>query len=272
MTSEWRAGRSIAYQSQQGIGQQAMAVHDNVVECKAWRRIIWSMTDVIRVFVGSDIRMQEHGAELVLEHTIRKHASLPVDITWMRAVKGDPDWGECWERGREMYRPYTGQHATDFTTFRFAVPELCKFEGRAIYLDSDMLVRADIAELWNIQTKVGYACCGPRTDVAVIRCEKFRFPEWPSIEAMKRSGWRIGTYTHLLSKYQQFDLGALPSSWDCLDGKGFHETKTKLIHYTSMATQPWRPWPESFAYKPHPCKVVADEWFAAFKEATADVD
>lgn len=35
-----------------------------------------------------------------------------------------------------------------FTYARFLVPYLCGFNGRAIFLDGDMTVRADMAELW----------------------------------------------------------------------------------------------------------------------------
>jgi len=233
------------------------------------------MSDIIRVYVGTDCRMSK--AEKVLEHSIRKHSTLPVEFTWMRACKGDPDWGECWKRGREMYRPYSEGWATDFTCFRWTIPELCGFEGKAIYLDADMYVRKDIKGLWESPLKAAYSCVGPRTDVALIDCAAFskkNFPEWPSIEKMKKSGWKIGPYTALMQKHKKFNMGGLAHRWDCLDGRGYDD-KTCLVHFTNMRTQPWKPWPktpdfpEGFIYPPHKCKVICDEFWALYKEATS---
>jgi lipopolysaccharide biosynthesis glycosyltransferase len=36
-----------------------------------------------------------------------------------------------------------------FSGFRWAIPESCNFEGRAIYMDADVIVLCDIAELWS---------------------------------------------------------------------------------------------------------------------------
>jgi len=228
---------------------------------------------VIRIFVGTDSRMGK--AETVLEHSLKKHSSEPINIHWMRAEDLGFEIGNesgKWNIGRKAGKPYTSPGwATDFTCFRFAVPELCGFEGKAMYLDADMYVRRDIAELWNTPTTRGYSCVGPRTDVAVLRCDRFTFPEWPSLGQIKRSAWKIGDYCKLLQKYGQYELGALPNKWDCLDGKGYHPEKTALVHFTNMRTQPWKPWPESFNYPPHPCKAVVDEFWSLYKEATREV-
>ena len=45
----------------------------------------------------------------------------------------------------EKNRPRTG-----FSFFRFAIPELCNYSDRALYLDADMQVFSDLAELWDI--------------------------------------------------------------------------------------------------------------------------
>ena len=226
--------------------------------------------DTIRIFVGTDSRMGK--AETVLEHSIRKHASQPVEITWMRA--GDPGWDD-WNIGREPGNPYShkgGAWATDFTCFRFAVPEAAGFQGRAIYLDADMFVRKDIAELYNYELKRPWMTVGPRTDVSVIDCSKFNNAWWPKIAEMKPSGQKIGHYVGLMTKHNFFQHG-LPGKWDCLDGRGFDPNKICLVHFTNMRTQPWKPWPEVFKYPPkHPCQEVEREFWALYKEATAARD
>ena len=53
-----------------------------------------------------------------------------------------------------MEHSYTEQHADGSNAFiysRFLVPYMCGFSGFALYLDGDMLVRRDIAELWNMR-------------------------------------------------------------------------------------------------------------------------
>ena len=36
---------------------------------------------------------------------------------------------------------------TGFSFYRFAIPEMCHYEGRALYLDADILVLSDLEEL-----------------------------------------------------------------------------------------------------------------------------
>ena len=78
----------------------------------------------MRIFVGGD--ESEQVAAKVLEYTIRKFASGPVDVTIMRdyaiPVPKDPK-----NRAR-----------TKFSFYRFRIPELCGYQGRALYVDSDM--------------------------------------------------------------------------------------------------------------------------------------
>lgn len=126
--------------------------------------------EVARIYVGTDERMGK--AERVLEHSLRRHASIEVEIHWMRA--GDPGF-EGWEIGRKPGAPYSGgSWSTDFTCFRFAVPEVAGFQGRAIYLDADMLVLADVRELWDRRRRRPWTCPGGRSEVSVIDCAAFR--------------------------------------------------------------------------------------------------
>lgn len=201
--------------------------------------------DLIRIWIASDPRMRK--AEVALEWSIRKRTQHPLEIHWLRA--GDPGFGEEWQRGRPMGQPYTRGWATDFTAFRFAVPEDACFQGRAIYLDVDMLVLGDIAELWELPTDKAWSCApGGHTDVSVIDCETIgAIAEWPSIKQMRPTGNGIAHYVALLRKHKLFGEG-VPATWDCLDGKGYDPMETRLIHFTDMTRQPWKPWPERFKY------------------------
>ena len=41
------------------------------------------------------------------------------------------------------------RNETEFSPYRFVIPEVCDHQGRAIYLDSDMICLADIGELFD---------------------------------------------------------------------------------------------------------------------------
>ena len=209
------------------------------------------MTPPIRLFVGTDSRMGV--AERALERSVRRNTSAPVEIVWMRS--GDPGW--TWDMGREPGHPYPKDGkgwATDFTCFRYAVPELCGFEGRAIYLDADMIVLGDLDDL--VRLPIGpefWAISTTRPDVIVFDCAKFSSVGWPDLGTMRTSGHGFGHYHGIFAP----KLGkVVPDSWDCLDGRGL-SAETKLVHYTAMQSQPWKPWPERFDYDANPHRSVA---------------
>src|SRR5688500_17656237 len=92
--------------------------------------------DPVRVFVGTD-RSQALAVK-VLEHSIKRHTDLPVEVTPM-----------CDLPIRQPKDPRQGQR-TGFSFSRFCIPQLAGYRGRAIYMDADMLVFKDIRELWEM--------------------------------------------------------------------------------------------------------------------------
>ncbi len=217
---------------------------------------------VVRIYVGSDVYQQKAGAEEVLEYSIRKHASMPVEIHWMRAgdnfkvsngrVSGH--WNLCREPGQAW--PKHG-HGTDFSVFRMAVPELCGFSGKAIYLDADMLVLGDIAELWNLPQRAPYLCNGKgRTEVALLDCAAFgKLTWWPRLRAMQESGTYLHEYRLMLQRNGFLDE-SLSWDWNACD----RMTGTaKLIHFTSVPHQPYRPYP-GVQYREHPDSECVRLW------------
>lgn len=87
----------------------------------------------IKVFIGSHKRFAR--CEPVIEYSIRKYASEPVDIQFLR-----PDRYGC---------PETG--CTGFSRMRWEIPRICNHKGYAIYLDVDMILMTDIKELWDMR-------------------------------------------------------------------------------------------------------------------------
>ena len=86
---------------------------------------------MIRLAVGVDLR--EAVALHVFVQSVIERTSQPVSIIPLAE-------GMLEEVGTD------GTNA--FTLSRFLVPYLCDFNGWCIYADSDMLLRADLAELW----------------------------------------------------------------------------------------------------------------------------
>lgn len=235
-------------------------------------------TETLRIFVGTDQWQRDAGAERVLEHSIRKNATCGVDITWMRADSpgyetsehgGNNTWrtnappGSAWKK--------VGGWGTPFACFRFAVPEMCGFEGRAVYLDADMLVRGDVRELLETPLQRGYRTIDPkRTDVSVIDCAFFMDKKWwPRISAMKSSGWVTYHYCQLLHGNQGI-APTLDPAWNVCDSLYSNPdpgvAKAKLLHFTTVPTQPYRPYP-SVKYHPHPWPSWVKAWQDELAEA-----
>src|SRR5207237_1121984 len=110
----------------------------------------------IRLFVGTD--STQRLAARVLEYSIKCHSSMSVDFVPMCDVPvplpRDP-----------RNRPRTG-----FSFARFLIPSLCGYQGRAIYLDADMLVFDDISKLWDLPLgEAGVLCAEQPTDKGRIR-------------------------------------------------------------------------------------------------------
>lgn len=200
----------------------------------------------------------------------------------MRAEDG-PDWlvsdkGAlgAWTLGRPIHLawPKTGW-GTPFSGFRFAVPEMMGFQGTAIYLDADMLVLGDLAELLTYKRPTGYTCCHVvRTDVSVIDCGWFKGkPWWPSVAQMRTSGWCVPQYLGLLHGHNGVSA-AVPWEWNDCEGGIFERDpkRVRLIHYTGVPDQPYRPYPEveypkAFPFSRH--AMIGHLWWETYREALA---
>jgi len=206
-----------------------------------------------RLFVGTEPAMW--AANRVLQKSAEMHSSEAIQWRWMSSDTSE-EW-RGWQRG-EIGRDGWG---TGFSCFRWAVPELCKFEGRAIYLDADILVLGDLVELWQTAMSRGVCSLSPHeTSVMLFDCKRFAsLKGWPSMAEMKQLKWRSRNYGELVSRHGLFE--ALDSSWNCLDGKGYRDGVTKLIHYTDRTTQPWRPHPDRFVYRAHPDAKMERLWW-----------
>lgn len=195
---------------------------------------------MIRIFVGCPANNEDLESQAVLDSTLHKHASEPLDITWMKLSKDPTSFWYSNPKKREGWN--TKGWATPFSPFRWAIPEFCKFEGRAIYLDVDMIVMDDIVKLWRTEFFPGAMalakdektfCC------SVLNCVKAKH----YLPPVARLRSEVGLYRTVRKSFNSKTVQAFNGigNWNCLDGenyKSLSDPDIKIIHCTSIPTQP----------------------------------
>ena len=195
------------------------------------------MTNIIPVFVGYDPR--EAIAYHVCANSIIRHASQPVSIIPLAL---------------NLFRDYTETHtdgSNQFIYSRFLVPHLMNYTGHAIFIDGDMIVRGDIAELWNLrnaaqdaqvvkhdyQTRMSEKYLGAKNEnyprknwssVILWNCNSFPNRKLTP-EFVQRA---TGAELHRFSWIEDDRIGALPPEWNWLPDEYGPNTDAKLLHYT----------------------------------------
>ena len=203
------------------------------------------MTDTIRLFVGTDIYQRAAGAERALENSVERNCKGPVEIEWMRQGSPDWDWG-----GQDI------GWCTPFSMFRWYIPRFCEFKGKAIYMDADMVVMRDLQELWDHE--LGDRCgayagrMSSKADVILWDCSKV--PQtWDKEDCCGRhsEARRLGAKCLFKSR--------LPAYWDHRDEVVMEgPERTGILHWTRLATQPYKPYQHKYAYDiPHRKPEVA---------------
>ncbi len=208
--------------------------------------------EVIRVYVGTD--RSQLLAVSVLEHSIKRHTTAKVEVIPMLDLPVPTPTD-----------PRNGQR-TGFSYSRFCIPKLAGYEGKAIYMDADMLVFNDIRELSNI----------PFDGAKIIIQEEVKFEEMTTqkVGAPKKRkkqcavmlldcsqlDWNIENIVEGFDseKYDYEDLMyemcildesevkyGVPFEWNSLE---HYDRDTRLIHYTDVYTQPWSECGNELAY------------------------
>jgi len=186
----------------------------------------------IRIFIGTPANNEDVESQAVLEWSIRKHTTSPIEIVWMKA-SNDP--GTTWHGW--LMRNW----ATPFSGFRWSIPEHCGFEGRAIYLDIDMIVLADIAELWHHPIDEREICVAknPSTFCCTLwDCAKAK-KYLPSVKQLKTE---YGLYARVRRGLPAGSVAPFANgNWNCLDGEDYrslNDPDLKILHCTNIPTQP----------------------------------
>lgn len=177
---------------------------------------------MLKIFIGWD--ENEVAAYHVLCHSIIRHASCPVSITPIKR-----DQVELWrERGE--------YESTDFSFSRFLVPYLCNYEGKALFMDCDMMVTKDIQTLFK-QADERYAVQVCKHDYVPTTERKFldqpqtSYPRknWSSVMLFNNQKCRVltpdvvnnanGLYLHRFNWLHDSQIGELPLTWNWLVGE-----------------------------------------------------
>lgn len=189
---------------------------------------------MIKIFVGCAPNGEDAESMMVLEHTLRIHSSEEVEIVWMM-MSHDPK--------SHWYGWHTEAWATPFSGFRWGIPSYCNYEDQAIYMDSDMIVLGDIAELWNepwedgkiIQMKGGWRTCVCKFNNKRIG-SLVRKGNWFDIDHIRKTPNSHQILFTILQQnphvVQQFDR-----QWNNFDGENDKFEDIKILHYTDMSTQ-----------------------------------
>jgi hypothetical protein len=164
---------------------------------------------MIPVFVASSDRFAE--VEWLTPFSIRENTTAEVDIYIVRPGEWGMEESGC----------------TGFTNVRWAVAEICRERGfeYGIYLDVDMLVLGDVAELWEYRRPGKWVCMEDGSNEVSIIDSSLKYP--PKSHIHKRHKGTLPRGDH---------LPIIPMEWNVEDRV---EEGMKLLHFTSLAHQPW---------------------------------
>lgn len=214
---------------------------------------------MLQVFVGFDPR--EAVAFETLAHSIERRSSVPVSIKPL--VQQDL-------REAGLYTRQRGPtESTEFSLTRFLVPALANFQGWSVFMDCDMLCRADIAGL-AAQRREDKAVMVVKHDYVPKTQRKFldqvqtkyERKNWSSVMLFNNERCRALTAGYVnsasgleLHRFRWVDdslIGDLPRAWNWLVTEYDYNPGAKLVHYTLGG-----PWFDAY----RGCEY-ADEWFA----------
>lgn len=208
----------------------------------------------IRIFIGADPR--EMSAYHVCCQSILDHTDANVSFHPVRGLARDG--------------------SNSFTYERFLVPYRCGFQGIAIFVDGDMLVRADIAEL-AAMARLDRGACVVKHDYKTkypVKYLGYKNEDYPKKNHSSVVVWNCayypnrvltpefvakhdGAYLHRFSWLTEEQIGELPVQWNRLVLEQELQADDKLRHFTIGI-------PAFAEYRD--CEG-AEEWFATLERA-----
>jgi lipopolysaccharide biosynthesis glycosyltransferase len=192
---------------------------------------------LIPIFIGYDPR--EAIAYHVCSNSIIRHSSKPVALTPL-ALTNMQDYEEKHTDG-----------SNHFIYSRFLVPHLMNYQGWAIFMDGDMILRDDINKLWeqreedkavmvvkhNYETKMTEKYLGaknenyPRKNWSSVILWNCAHPANRAVTpefVMNATGAQVHRFTWLADEL----IGELPVEWNWLPDEYGENPGSQLVHYT----------------------------------------
>jgi len=220
----------------------------------------------VKIFIGSG--EQSLLERKVLIYSLHKHTRRNLDISVFNGTHNSLERDGQAPELAPLPLDLKYRNQTEFSLYRYLIPQLCTFKGRAIYLDSDIVCLSDIGDLFDLPmgdcdflAKREYAeGDGEKMwglSVMLIDCERARFPLREIFSEIDQDRY---TYTEFSQMGKQFrahhsyHIGELAEVWNSFDRA---DRDTKIIHYTNLFSQPWK-------YSGHPHGSL---WFAYLNEA-----
>jgi len=199
---------------------------------------------VIRIFVGCSGSNEDLESQAVLAHSLGEHCPDPLDITWLMLSRDPESYWFSDPQNKLGWR--TDGWTNPYVALRWAIPEFCKFEGRAIYLDCHMISVSDISELWRQPFPPGQpilAKSGPEivSDTMLIDCEAIN-PFLPRVIEQREVP---GKYKEIRNTVEPL-VADFDGDWNCRDNRDFgkyplpflSDPRIKMLHYVTVETQP----------------------------------
>ena len=225
---------------------------------------------MMRVFIGYD--KNETVAYHVAAHSILRRSSIPVSIT---PINKDNMKG-FWTRPRGEF------DSTDFSNSRFLTPFLSGYEGFSLFIDSDMLILGDIAEManycsvaaqYNQAVRVVKHKYEPKEETKFLGAiqTKYSMKNWSSVMlfnnrlcqnlTLEYCNKAAGLDMHQFKWTEPHMVGDLPPVWNVLveeDNQPPIE-EAKLLHYTKGTP----------CFTEYSNCTGADLWFDEFRHMTS---
>jgi hypothetical protein len=223
---------------------------------------------VLDIFIGYD--RDEIVAYHTLSQSLLERASQPLRITPIALSALGP----------VFTREALPQQSTDFAFSRFLTPYLSSYAGWSLFMDCDMLARADVAELFALaDDRYAVMVCQhdytPRDQVKFLGHAQTVYPKknWSSVMLFNNARCRaltpqfVNTATGLeLHQFKwladEAEIGALPLEWNWLVGEYDMNPQAKIAHFTRGG-----PYFAEYADSDY-----ADEWRAAYARTTSIAD
>lgn len=238
---------------------------------------------MLRIYIGWDPR----GAQAfeVAAYSIRKHASIPVEIIalkdWELRAKGIYHREYNVDQRGQMWDTRDGSpFSTSFSYTRYCVPMIEGYgEEQVVFMESDMMLRADIADLMKAAGPAALACVkhdhrpNEMSKITNTIQRRYERKNWSSVMVMRPSACEGLTFyavnnmnrdwLHQMCWMDEAKIKGLPTEFNWLCGWSDPDIDPKIVHFTRGT--PDITGIEGLAdYSNEP---FADEWREALAEA-----